>query len=340
MFPPPFPVPGAPPVDPAFRYASSYFPFTGDERIFTVPSGVSEVALLVAGGVANIEHSQFNGGGDALYVANLKTEPGRQYRVRVGGSPGFDDSDANRLSDDPFEPHERPGGWNGGGDGYTVPVGVESPDGTRWRRASTAGGGATTVALGGDVIATVGGEPGLSWLSSLVPPDPMTGENTYTPSAPYGPTLRRIVGARPTATQSPRAEYTPAEAGHPFDPRVLPAITGGESGGGNSFRVIWPRTGPLDRQVTTITGAGGGGYGGGCSGIVVDTGSFPGFPPGPPTGFLPLRGNFGGTHIKAPLFNAWVHQAQLIPSVLFLWPASSGGALWRIGHIGWGSGQW
>lgn len=333
MFPPPFPVPGAPDVDPHATFGSQFFDYTGTEETFTVPSGISEIAVLATGGVISPQTSQIFAGGDALYVGGIKVSPGQKYRVRVGGSPGLNPTIPD--PDNPFDPYPLAGGWNGGGDGWFVPYAVEGESGTQWLRVSTAGAGATTVALGGTVIVTVGGEPGASFI--LFDQPPPTPDSIPPLAPPHGPTFRRIVGARPTATQPPRKEYTAFEGGYPLGQVVQHANVGGEADGGNSARTVWPVPEPGDIPVTTITGAGGGGYGGGCSGIVVSD-DFP--LAGPPDTYVPLRGNYGGTHIKSGLFSAWVPQGQLQPSVGFFWLTNGGGAKWRVGRIGWGHGRW
>ena len=111
------------------------FAFTGAAETFTVPDGITALAITLTGaaggGSASCvdgEMSQDDGGLGAVVTATLAVTPGEALTIRVGGKGGF-----TEVSGD-----NSPGGYNGGGDGGYYGGG---------------GGGATDIRIGGDTLA-------------------------------------------------------------------------------------------------------------------------------------------------------------------------------------------
>ncbi len=118
-----------------FCHSSTAFYFTGQEEIWVVPMGVTEVMINAYGGQgghgSGPTYDDNRGGLGAFATGVLTVSPGDTLRIRVGGS-GQNAKVADMAQ----------GGWNGGG--------VGGLDTEYVGNGAAGGGGATDVRLGGN----------------------------------------------------------------------------------------------------------------------------------------------------------------------------------------------
>lgn len=146
------------------------YSYTGTEQVFTVPDGVTSIAVTAVGGHGGDSGKGAAGGQGAQVSGPVDTTGIDTLYVEVGGIGGI-----GGIGDDGNQPSSTPGGWNGGGTGGwqsgggggATDIRTVSMAGTATATESLqsrllvagAGGGASYVSPGGDAGHAGGGDP-------------------------------------------------------------------------------------------------------------------------------------------------------------------------------------